>query len=297
MSLSTAKYFKDSPDTALQFNQETGWQEIIKGLGLVVWGYVFLVLGSLVGAGLIWAAVSGGSVSRWLDANTNPEDRDKVLAFGVLTLALTACLSYGSVLTGQWRCLMYAPQRQNAKELMYLCLNGVFLASVLNVVGAILDGARTYSALQHGWEGVEGIEWRSPGNLLQIGSAALGLFASLVFSQFLRNVASCFNDRARVRSVDFNLAFVGLLLGGTIGTLLYVRRPASGAEMLPWLMGGWLFCFAWHLWLVRSVRRCVEEGLQRDIGLRVHPAVQAAGGGVALHSLSGLRRLANRTGR
>jgi hypothetical protein len=67
--------------------------------------------------------------------------------------------------------------------------------------------------------------------------------------------------------------------------------------MLPWLIGGWLFCFAWHLWLVRSVRRCVEEGLQRDLGLRVHPAVQGAGGGLALHSLSGLRRLANRTKR
>ena len=45
----------------------------------------------------------------------------------MLTLGVTAFLSYGLVLAGQWRCLMYAPERQNAKELMYLCLNSVFL--------------------------------------------------------------------------------------------------------------------------------------------------------------------------
>jgi hypothetical protein len=144
---------------------------------------------------------------------------------------------------------------------------------------------------------VDGIDWWRAGNLAQLGSAVVGLFASLVFSQFLRNVASCFNDRARVRNVDLNLALVGLLLGGSAGTLVWVHRLASKAEVLPWLVGGWLLCFAWHLWLVHSVRRGVADGLRRQPGVAVIPVPHRAAGAMALHSLSGLRRLAARADR
>ena len=119
-------------------------------------------------------------------------------------------------------------------------------------------------------------------------------YSSLVFSQFLRNVASCFNDRARVRSVDFNLAFVGLLLGGSVGTVFCVHRIASKTELLPWLAGGWLLCFAWHLWLVKSVRRCVDDGLGADPGPRVLPRPKGLSGVRVVRTLSGLRRLAQK---
>jgi hypothetical protein len=286
---------QDGGDTPWQFNAETGWQEISRGLGHVVRGYAVLIGGSLLGAGLLWLALDGGPISTW--ACPKEQDRDNVLALGVLTLGLTALISYGLVLAGQWRCLMYAPQRQNAKELMYLCLNCVVLALALNVLGVILDGSRSYAVLQEGWEGVERIDCWSVGNLAQLGSAGLGLFASLVFSLFLRNVASCFNDRARVRNVDLNLALVGLLLGGSSGTLFLVHRVASKAEMLPWLVGGWLLCFAWHLWLVNSARGGVDDGLRRQDSVAVLPAPHGAAGGIALHSLSALRRLANKTER
>jgi hypothetical protein len=295
VSLTTVKYLQDAGDTPWQFNAETGWREISRGLGHVVRGYAVLVGGSVLGAGLLWLALDGGLVTTW--AGATERDRENVLALGVLTLGLTALLSYGLVLAGQWRCLMYAPERQNAKELMYICLYCVFLASALNVLGVILDAGGSYAALQQGWEGVERIDGWSAGNLAQLGSAGLGLFASLVFSQFLRNVASCFNDRARVRSVDLNLALVGLLLGGSGGTLFLVHRLASKAEMLPWLVGGWLLCFAWHLWLVNSVRRGVDEALRRHAAVAVLPAPHRAAGSLALHSLSGLRRLANKPDR
>jgi hypothetical protein len=295
MSLTTAKYLPDGGDTPLQFNVESGWQEICRGLGHVVWGYAVLVGGCLLGAGLLWLALDGRLITTWAGATV--QDRQSVLALGVLTLGLTAFVSYGMVLTGQWRCLMYAPERQSAKELMYLCLNCVFLASGLNVLGVILDGGRSYAALRDGWEGVERIDLWSAGNLAQLGSAGLGLFASLVFSQFLRNVASCFHDRARVRSVDLNLALMGLLLGGSAGTLFWAHRQALKTEMLPWLVGGWLLCFAWHLWLVNSVRRGVADGLGGRPALTVLPAPHRTAGGVALHSLSGLRRLANQADR
>jgi hypothetical protein len=292
VSLITAKYLPDTSDTPWQFNAETGWQAISRGLGHVVSGYVILIGGSLLGAGLLWLALDGGPLTAW--ACPNKRYRESVLALGVFTLGLTALLSYGLVLLGQWRCMMHAPQRQKAKELMYICLNCVFLAMALNVFGVIVDGGQSYALLKQGWEGFEKIDARTVGNLAQLGSAGIGLFASLVFSQFLRNVASCFNDRARVRSVDLNLALVGLLLGGSGGTLVWVHRQTSMAEMLPWLVGGWLLCFAWHLWLVNSVRRGVDEGLLRQAIISVLPSPHLVVGSVAMHSLSGLRRLADK---
>jgi hypothetical protein len=289
--LSTAKYVHDD-DAPRQAALETGWQQISKGLSLVVRGYLVLVIGGALGAVLVWLADGGGPPLPGLEVSR--ADSDSLLLLGVLTLGVTALLSYGLVLVGQWRCLMYAPQRQSAKELMYVCINVVLLASLLNLVGACADGNGAYAALKHAWDETEELDLHSPGVLLQFGGAGLGLFASLVFSQFLRNVAGCFNDRARMRNVDLNLAFVGLLLGGSAGTLFLVHRLK--AELLPWLAGGWLVCLAWHLLLVLGVRHCVEEGLRTLATVRAGPPLgdTRAPGAITLHSLSGLRRLAQK---
>jgi len=292
VSLATAKYFKDGGESPFQFKLEAGWQEISRGLGLVVLGYTILVVGATIGPLFIWLSLNGESLLDRLGAGR--EEMDALLLLGVLTVALTAILSYSIVLIGHWRCLMYAPERQNAKELMYLCINSVFLASILNVAAVWLDGGRTYAALQGGLGEVMKLGPRSAGVLLQVGSAGLGLFSSLIFSLFLRTVANCFNDQVRVRNVDFNLAFVGLLLGGSVGTLLYMRTLAVQAEVVPWLAGGWLLCFAWHLILVRSVRRCVNDRLGQSKVVRILPAPKSASGVLPIHSLSGLRRLASK---
>src|SRR5947209_1171795 len=115
MHLATAEYFKDAGFTPMQSNLEAGWRELSKGLGLVVRGYCVLIAGGILGPALIWWTAHPASGTSRLDAGT--QNRDILLLCGVLTLGLTALLSYGLVLAGQWRCLMYAPERQNAKEL------------------------------------------------------------------------------------------------------------------------------------------------------------------------------------
>ena len=292
MVLSMAKYVHDDNDAPRQAAAlDKGWQDISKGLTLVVQGYLVLVIGGVLGAGLVWLAVRRGRPLPGLEFARGAGDG--LLLLGVVTLGLTALLSYGLVLGGLWRCLMYAPQRQSAKELMYVCITAILMASLLNVAGVWADGDRAYAALQHGWDDRAQLELHSPGVLLQLGSAGLGLFGSLVFSQFLRNAAGCFNDRARMRSVDLNLALVGLLLGGSVGTVFFVHRVAL--QLLPWLAGGWLLCLAWHLLLVRGVRRCVEEGFRTQPSIRaaLPPGEETkASGAITMHSLSGLRRLA-----
>ena len=290
MELFMTKFVKDADNSPLQYNAKSGWQEVSKGLALVVRGYCVLIAGGPLAFLCIALACGGGPAP--VRQTLTQQNRDDLLLVGVLMVGVTALLSYGLVLLGQWRCLMYAPERQGARELMYVCLNLVIIASLMNVAGAVLDGAGTYAALRQGAACEDRLEWRSAGTLLQLGSAVVGLLASLIFSQFLRTVASCFDDRSRVRSVDFNLAFLGLLLGGSCGTFLYVRRLASQTEMLPWLAGGWLLCFAWHLWLVNRVRQSVRTALQEEPKPQRDWTVQAVPGGVLLHTLSGLRRMA-----
>ncbi len=221
------------------------------------------------------------------------EQREGCLLLGLLTLVATAVFSYGFVLFGQWRCLMYSPQHQHAKEVMYVCFTLVLLGSLLNGVGAYLDRARAFAAMQRGLAEVVTLDLRSPGTLLQLCSLVLGLIASLVFSQFLRNVATCFQDQARIRNVDFNLGFVGLLLGGSVGAVLYAARLSLLTRFLPWLAAGWLFCFLWHLYLVASVCCCVENHLNRGAAVE-GKWIRQHEGSVALHTLSGLHRMVKR---
>jgi hypothetical protein len=289
MSLLTARYLMDREDEPTQFNSDAGWQAVSRGLLLVVLGYLVLIAGSVVGLLLLRLGVEDGPVIRHL--NQAMEDREAFLLLGLAALGLTALFSYGLVLAGQWRCLRYAPQHQHAKELMYLCFNCLVVGSALNVAGAYLDGARTYAALRGGLDQVNRLDLTSTGNVMQLASMGLGLVGSLVFSQFLRNVATCFHDEARVRSVDLNLAFVGLLLGGSVGTLFLVRRVAPKAELLPWLAAGWLACFAWHLLLVNGVRRCLRRGLDAGLGQDGASLRQDLPGAVHIHSLSGLYRM------
>jgi hypothetical protein len=290
MSLRSAGFLQKMDSRVLQFNALLGWRQISAGLRLVAFGYCALLLGSAVSAVLIWSALSDQPL---FGLNTGRDDRNLLPLFLGASLLLTALFSYGLVIAGQWRCLMYAPQRSNAKELIYICFHCLIVGSVLNGIGAYLDGVANYKALQHGWTGLQEIDAWSAGNLMQVGSILLGIAGSLVFSQFLRNVADCFKDRRRARAVDLNLWFMGLLVGGSVGAVICMRQLALRANALPWLAAGWLLCFGWHLWLVLRVRRCVDEGLRHITAEeRAIPIPVDGVGAVLTHTLSGLHRLA-----
>ena len=288
MTLRSARFLQDANDQPLQYHGGPGWRQISAGLWLVAGGYCVLLLGSTLGAALLWLAFTAQAAP-----GVSGDVSNSLLLLAAATLLLTAVFSYGLVLAGQWRCLMYAPQRNSAKELMYICCHCLLLGSVLNGIGAYLDGGKTYAALQQGWAGLHELDAWSAGNLMQLGSILLGVVGSLVFSQFLRNVAECFNDRRGARAVDFNLWFMGLLIGVSVGALLCVRRLTLQADTLPWLVVGWLLCFAWHLWLVLRVRRGVVDGLRKISQERRVVRLPSSGvaGAVLTHTLSGLHRL------
>jgi hypothetical protein len=300
VNFSTVKYGKETRETPVQSDRDSSWQGIGTGLALVMWGYGILIAGGILGSGLLWLAADGGRLLPWLGPWIG--DRGTLVLLGVLSLGGTALLSYGLVLAGQWWCLMKAPQQGGGKQFLCICLTTVVLALTLTVVGAYQDGSPTSTAWQRGAAELAHLNPSSPGNLLLVASAALGLFGSLIFSQFLRNAASYFNDRSRMQRVDFNLTCVGVLLGGSVGAMICAHRFAFRPDVMPWLAGGWLVCLAWHLLLVRSVRRCVKDGLLAGVEDEVSeplasprvPAPTTMPGAITMHTLSGLRRLASK---
>jgi hypothetical protein len=299
VTVSMAKSRKETPETPAQSQREAGWKGIGTGLALVMWGYGILVAGSILGPVLLWLAVDGAR--QFPELERLKGERGTLVLVGALILGVTALLSYGLLLAGQWYCLMSSPL-QRGQGFLCICLTTVILAATLTVFGAIQDGKGTYTALQQGGAELARLNPSSPGSLLLITSAALGLFGSLIFSQFLRCIATRFDDYNRMRSVDFNLTCVGVLLGGSVGAMICAHRFAFRPDVLPWLAGGWLGCIAWHLLLVWSVRACVKEGLAAgfaDVVPESAPSVEvpvpmAKPGAITMNTLSGLRRLASK---
>jgi hypothetical protein len=301
VKFSTAQYIKETAqETPLRYNQKSAWEGIGTGLGLVVWGYGALVAGVGLGTGILWHVSGTGPLKSLIGPAQH--NRAALLPLGIAIIGLSVLVSSGLILTGQWRCLMDAPQQQKSKGFLLVSLAVFLFALVLSIGGVCLDGARTYNALLNGGPELSNFDACTPGNLLLAGAAGLVLFSSLLFSQFLRNVSACFDDAGQMRSVDTNLAFVGLLLGGSVGIMFCAYRFAFRAEVLPWLIGGWLVCVVWQLLLASGVRQCIDDGLRgcledslSDLPAPApEPEARFTRGSVTMNTLSGLRRLASK---
>jgi hypothetical protein len=288
MPLDTARFLQD-PDNHPQQYDESGWRQIRTGLLFVAIGYSALILGSIVSGALIRLALSG----QYLPSPGEEEDFQKQLALLVASsLVVTAVCSYGLVMLGQFRCMMYAPPRHCAKEVMYVCFQCLFVAFVLNGFGVYLDEGKTYAALQDGWPGVRILNPRSVANYMHLASFVLGIVSTLVFSQYLRKVAECFDDCGGVQAVDLNLVFMGLMIGGSVGVYYCVGWLKLKGIPLVWPAAGWLLCLFWQLWLVLRIRRCVHSGLRRAAEERI-PILPT--GAIQTATLSGLHRRAKET--
>jgi hypothetical protein len=293
MSMITARYVVNAADSkAVRVNSDPGWRSIGQGLGLVAFGYAALLVGVGLGALLLYWAASGRPVlGRYaLDA-----DGLAGLQFlGVVVVGAGGAIGFSVVLVGQWLCLMYAPQGGGAKEWIYVCFTCVLMALALTAAGACLDHDGVYAALSTGPGGWRLLDWHRPGVILLAAGIVLGLVGVLVFTQFLRGLALCFRERARVLGVDLSIWAVGLLLGGSVGAMGVAYRLAPDVNLTPWLVGGWLACFAWQVLVILSVARGLRDNLRRLDRARASRARMAVLGGVGIQSLSGLRRLAQR---
>jgi hypothetical protein len=257
VTLVTARYFQDCVDTPRPVASDTGWHEVRAGLSLVTWGYIVLLALGLLGLLLGRLAEEVAMVT--FGRTPRHHDLELVLTLAVFLRLLAAALAFLLLLLGQWRCLMYASERQNAKELIYVSLQCLLFGGLLHAIGVCLDGAETQGALHEGIGRLRRINWWSGGNLLQLGGVVLIVLSGLLFIQFLRNVSICLGDRARDRALGINILAAGLLLGGSIGAVLCFERLEGRPDFFEWLGLSWVLWFVWHLLGVMGVRRRLDQ--------------------------------------
>lgn len=257
MTLLTARYFQDSLETPRPVASDTGWQEVRAGLACVASGYaVFLVVGL---GGLLLGRMATEAAALALGRPPRRQDVEVVLTLAVFVTLLAQLVAYVLVLVGQWRCLMYASERENAKELMYVSVYCLLFGGLLHGAGVCLDGGEAYAALHEGLGRLRRLDWWSVSCLLQFGGAGGVFLSGLVFIQFLRNVSDCLHDRARGWALGLNVLAAGLLLGGSIGAVLCFSRLEGRPDVFGWLAAAWGIWFVWHLLGVTGVRRRLEE--------------------------------------
>lgn len=248
--------------TSTQIQRETGWGEVSNGLTLLLRGYLLLSAGLALGASLLWYADNHHLV--WGPGHrVSTDEQMSWILFGFCTIILGPVLGCSFVSIGQWRCLGYAPERHGAKSLMFSCITCLFLAIVLTTAAVWASAADNARVLQRGWPGWDGLEFSLGTLVLQLASAGGWVLSIVLFTTFLRSVASCFRDDARVRWVDLYLVFTSFLVGGTLFLFLGNRTLASQSDFLLALGVCWVFYFTCHLLLVRDTRSCIRANQEK----------------------------------
>jgi hypothetical protein len=251
---------------------ELGWTEVRRGLGLILRGYFLLIGGAAVlGIGVVVAV----SLSVQDRAKIPWQVRDIALWLGLGLFGLLAIYCYGCIVVGHWRCLMNAPERRGARWLMFGCLTCILAGPGMNLASN-LTGVEKQPRFERGINGIKEIKMTKEAAIMQVGSAVVQVLGSVLFILFLRAVANCFEDRARVVLVDMYLVFSVVLMIVTV----YLALTASDFDVLlkyALVLGlGWLVNLVAYLIVVIVVRSGISHGLARFAAI----AKREAHGGV-----------------
>ncbi len=238
---------------------ELGWSEVRRGLGLILRGYLLLILAYVL-FGVILGVILGMSAQDRAKIPWQVRDISLFLGLGLLGLFTIYC--YGCVIVGHWRCLLNAPERRGARWLMFACLTCILAGPGLNLA-ANLTGVNQKPKLEKGMSGIKEIKLTTEGAVMQVGSIGLSMAGNCLFILFLRAVASCFEDRARVVVIDIYLGFTALLLGATVWVV--VTAPDWETLILHALVLGlgWAANFIGYLIIILLVRGAIRRGLRQ----------------------------------
>src|SRR5260370_2571221 len=127
---------------------EMGWQEVGSGLLRIVLGYSLSRVGVLVGVGLILLGTPlQDDEPAPLKMKRNETELIALAGLGVMGLA--GMVSYAWIMMGKWRCLMNAPERHNAKWLMFASMTCIVMGPALGGLSASLGGATRTESRDH----------------------------------------------------------------------------------------------------------------------------------------------------
>jgi hypothetical protein len=246
---------------------ELGWPEVQSGLLRVLLGNLAVVVLPGIGLGMIILAIAqGGDLVKFLTSTTENGKINYETEFlfigGFLFILATGLVSYALLLNGHWRCVMNAPERCNAKWLIFVCMLALLAGPALNLGVGILGSGKSSKEMQSTLKAVkDGNIWKSPTIHYDLASVIISAIGIGCFGLFLRSIAICFNNGPLLWAVNlFLLLMMGLvwlasflLLGG-----LSVPQLARGGAML---LAGLFVGFVWYLVLLGWASSCISAGL------------------------------------
>jgi hypothetical protein len=195
----------------------------------------------------------------------NKADWVEVILFSAILAATLAIMtSYGMLITGQWLCLMHAPERCGAKWMMFSAMTCLVAAPVLNITASILvdqELARTHKRQDHTATGImrgvreypQALEEPDIYGYLRLSGTGLGMLSSLFFILFLRSVGRCFEDRTRALLAEIYPIFTVLLTTGMFYLFYAGLEMRTDPSVVLALGGGWLLNFFFYLFLITSL--------------------------------------------
>jgi hypothetical protein len=223
------------------------WKELCKGLRLIQISHCVLMLLALPGLALL--CLGRVQVASELLEDLGPRVRD--LAFLVTWLLAGVGITLGSclLLLGQRRCLVRAPQRHSAKELLFVCLICIPPMPACLALSWFLGDTDTFVPQKH--------SQLQAAEMLQLATALLVLVNVLLFSEFLHAADRCVTPSRSRRAIPF-YGFVCFLGGGTL--VLFSGPPL---EVFLGIAAGWFLVLVWHVVLIelssRSILRALAE--------------------------------------
>lgn len=280
--MSTVAQSFGPPPVVEEHRVEFGWQDVGSGLLRIVLGYSLSVVGVILGVGVILLVTPlQDDEPALLKMKRNETELIALAGLGVIGLA--GMVSYAWIMVGKWRCLMNAPERHNAKWLMFASMTCIVMGPALGGVSASLGGGSRIESRDRDEKGgsskatqrssrghsksfmtgaSEHLTVRDTSGILNIASSALGLLSGVLFLLFLRAVARCFDDEARVRLVEVYLLVSLLAAGGTFFVVLAQPKLVASGTFLLGLAGGWLLEFVFFLVVILKVRGSILRGLR-----------------------------------
>jgi hypothetical protein len=249
-----------------RLRMETGWNDVVSGLGKVLLGYLIFIIGAIVGTGLIV-----GSAVSWIFAEgaraggLPPMGAIWMLWIGLGILSVVGTWGYLTIIAGQWMCLHGASERHGARWMMFFCLTALLAIPALDIASGIGGNMQRGPDLNRGAIGFREMRFTKMARFMQLASAASGLMYSVFFLLFLRAVARCHASPAHVALVNLYLIFVAGLVAVTVGVAFLGLRGKlpPGLDPVLWLGGAWVVCFLFYLFLIGAIRSCITRSLAR----------------------------------
>jgi hypothetical protein len=251
---------------------ETGWEEVSKGLLRILFAHLLLI-GTI--ALFIFVLVFVGTEVDLANPGNKVTSLLVVAMVGSALVFGMALISAGMIVYGQWRCLMFAPERGGAKLLMFGVLFCTITGPALSTSFALSQWGTppapaikqrkvtaTDAAMQRAEFYRDNLTAQTTSGYVELACVGLGALANLMFILFLRAVASCWDDRLRVLMVDLYLGFVLLLYGA--GVYLFLCNPQlilQEPQYLLLLGVGWVVGFVWYLFLLLLISTGILYGV------------------------------------